>query len=62
LGFAGAGIDPHQWLTKQHGAGGYAWHSAGSSSRDVAALYFRQIGDAAAFFDAFPQIELAAES
>lgn len=62
LGFSGAGIDPHRWLSKQLGPDGYAWHSAGSPTRDVAALYFRQIGDAAAFLAAFPQIELAAES
>jgi hypothetical protein len=62
LGFSCAGVDPHQWLTKRLGAGGYAWHSAGSLSRDVAALYFRQIEDAAAFHAAFPQIELANET
>ena len=59
LGFSGVGIDPHQWLTKQLGPDGYALHSAGSPTRDVAAVYFRQIGNAAAFLAAFPKIELA---
>ena len=62
MGFSSAGIDPHQWLTKRLGAMGYAWHSAGSPTRDVAAVYFRQIEDAAAFLAAFPQIELADET
>lgn len=30
--------------------------------RDVSAVYFRQIEDAAAFLEAFPQIELAAQT
>ena len=62
LGFVGAGMDPHRWLIRQLGPDGHAWHSAGSPTRDVAALCFRMIGDAAAFLAAFPQIELAGES
>lgn len=59
LGFAGARIDPHQWLTQQLGANGYAWHSASRPKRDVSARYFRSIEDAARILAAFPSIELA---
>lgn len=58
-GFAGAGIDPHAWLTKNLGLGGYALHPAGRISRDVMALYFRTLQDMQRFFEAFPTLQLA---
>jgi hypothetical protein len=59
LGFSGAGIDPHRWLTKELGAQGYEMHSAGRPRSDATAIYFRTLEDAARFLAAFPMIELA---
>ena len=58
-GFAGAGIDPHAWLTKNLGLGGYALHPAGRTSSDVVAIYFRSFQDMQRFFEAFPTLHLA---
>ena len=57
-GFSGAGIDPHAWLIKELGLGGFAWHSAGRMSRDVLAIYFRTLADLQRFLDAFPKLAL----
>ena len=57
-GFSGAGIDPHAWLIKDLGIGGFAWHSAGRMSRDVLAIYFRTLADLQRFLDAFPTLQL----
>ena len=57
-GFSGAGIDPHAWLIKELGLGGFAWHSAGGMSRDVLAIYFRTLADLQRFLDAFPTLAL----
>lgn len=59
LGFAGAGIDPHRWLTKELGSQGYAMHSAGRARSESTAVYFRTLEDAARFLAAFPSLELA---
>ena len=59
VGFSGAGIDPHAWLIKELGLGGFAWHSAGRMSRDVSAVYFRTLSDLQRFLDAFPTLQLA---
>lgn len=59
LGFAGAGIDPHRWLTRELGPHGYALHSAGHARSESAAAYFRTLEDAARFLAAFPSLELA---
>ena len=58
-GFSGAGIDPHAWLIKEVGLGGFAWHSAGRVSRDVSEIYFRTLEDVQRFLDAFPTLQLA---
>ena len=58
-GFSGAGIDPHGWLIKKLGLGGFAWHSAGRASRDVVAIYLRTLADVQGLFDAFPALQLA---
>ena len=58
-GFSGAQIDPHAWLVKELGLSGFAYHSAGRMSQNVAAVYFRTLQDAQRFFDAFPALQLA---
>ena len=58
-GFSGAQIDPHAWLIKELGLVGFAFHSAGRPSRDVAAIYFHNLADLRQFFDAFPTLQLA---
>jgi hypothetical protein len=59
LGFAGAGIDPHRWLTKELGPQGHAMYSAGRPRSESTAVYFRTLEDAASFLAAFPTLELA---
>ena len=58
-GLSGARLDPHNWLQRQLGAGQYALHSAGRPSRDVFAVYFRQVADLLAFIEAHQLLELA---
>jgi hypothetical protein len=58
-GFSGAGIDPHAWLVREFGYGGFALHSAGRIGRDAVAIYFRTLVDVQRFFDAFPTVQLA---
>lgn len=58
-GFSGARIDPHAWLIRELGIGGFAWHSAGRMSRDVSAVYLRTLGDLQRFLEAFPTLQLA---
>lgn len=58
-GFSSAKIDPHAWLVKELGLGGFAWHSAGRVTRDVSAVYFRTLPDLQRFLDAFPSLGLA---
>ena len=58
-GTSGAGIDPHHWLQRNLGTGRYAIYGAGRPSRDVIAVYFRQVSDLLAFTEAHQTLELA---
>ena len=47
------------WLSTEVGPGDYAQHPVRSYGGGATAIYFRRIGDAARFIDAFPQLKLA---
>lgn len=47
------------WLHDGIGSGGYGCHADRPLGPDALAFYFREVGDAARFLDAFPHLELA---
>ena len=47
------------WLAAEVFPGEYAHHHSQTLGGDATAFYFRRIGDAARFLEAFPMIELA---
>ena len=47
------------WQSAEVGPGDFAQHPGATLGGDAVAIYFRRIGDAARFLEAFPMLELA---